>query len=563
MAAITNPWQDVFLRSYTQIKNGLIQRMRTKLPEVTDYSEGNIFIILISMWAAIAEVIHYYIDNMGRETFFTTARRYSSLIKHAKLVDYHVKAAIPASADILLQLEDGAISKKTYIIPINTMFLGENGLTYISVKQKTFYEGTFGVTIPVEQKTAITNKSLGNIIDPNSIIYIDETDGFYAEGSATLRVNNELWTLVETFAYSGPNDKHYTVLLTDDQKPYIKFGDGSYGMKPPTNAPVVISYYVTQGISGNTAENTIQTLSSTIEDIVKPIINNPNPASGGSNYEDFNQLKVHVPLSIRTLGVAITKQDYEDIAKLAPGVDKAYVNFKCGKFVDIYIIPDGGGIASEALIDSTQRYISNKKIITTNIRVLPTGSSLIYLDLTITGKPAMRSNIITENVLKALIEAYNYNTSEINKVVRLSDLYALIDNVETVDYLTINKLYTIPYPVPDDDTKTPLNLQNFSISSIKDDIDFEITYKGNNIFEIKSDYGEVYNAQLNSPLKIISSDGTASFQFTIGNPLTGAYSVNDLWTIHLIPNGKDQVIQDFSVPRILESNVAIDVIETA
>ena len=57
-------------------------------------------------------------------------------------------------------------------------------------------------------------------------------------------------------------------------------------------------------------------------------ITNPNRITGGSNYENFDMLKEHVTLNIRTLGVAITKQDYIDVTKLAPGVDKAYIDLR-------------------------------------------------------------------------------------------------------------------------------------------------------------------------------------------------------------------------------------------
>lgn len=97
-----NPWVNPYQRSFNSIKEQLKISLRNNVPEITDYSEGNIFIIIISILAGIAEVIHYYIDNMARETFFVSARRYSSLFKHAKLVDYHVKSAIPASVDLTL-----------------------------------------------------------------------------------------------------------------------------------------------------------------------------------------------------------------------------------------------------------------------------------------------------------------------------------------------------------------------------------------------------------------------------------------------------------------------------
>lgn len=84
----------------------------------------------------------------------------------------------------------------------------------------------------------VPEKDLGVISDPNAIIYIDETDGFYVEGSAVLKLGGILWTLVETLGYSGPNDKHYMVELTEDQKPYIVFGDGMYG----ENQQLILQY---------------------------------------------------------------------------------------------------------------------------------------------------------------------------------------------------------------------------------------------------------------------------------------------------------------------------------
>lgn len=562
MAILTNQWVDVFSRSYQSIKNGLLQRMRTKLPEVTDQSEGNIFIILISMWSAIAETIHYYMDNMARETFFITARRYSSLIKHARLVDYHINAAIPASVDLLIRTNNGDVAKSDYTIPINTLFYGENNLPFISTKQKIFYKDTYGVYVPVEQKQLVPEQYLGIIEDDSAILFIDETDGLYVEGSSTLKLNDDLWTLVSTFGYSGPNDKHYMVEMTEDQRPYIVFGDGTYGMKPPVSAPIKLSYYITQGSKGNAAENTVTVASGDLG-IPQMSVTNPNPVTGGSNYETFDMLKEHVPLSIRTLGVAITKQDYEDIAKLAPGVDKAYIDFRCGKFVDIYIIPDGGGVASESLRDLVLRYISNKKIITTNIRVLPTGSSYVVLDLTITGMPSIRSNIIVQDILEALVTNYDYSNSDINKTIRLSDLYALLDNLNTVDYLTINSIYTIPYPIKSEDTESNLNLSNFQIEEVQDNIVYTILYTSENTFEIQSEYGESYLTYLGSEISIVSESSGVNFKFTISAPLADAYMIGDSWEIRLIPNNKDQVIVDYSVPRITKDNVYINVIETS
>ena len=81
--SITNPWLTPYQRSYQQIKSKVLDKLKDiKDPKgntlITDYSEGNIFVLILSIFSSIAEVIHYYIDNMARETFFSTARRYDS-----------------------------------------------------------------------------------------------------------------------------------------------------------------------------------------------------------------------------------------------------------------------------------------------------------------------------------------------------------------------------------------------------------------------------------------------------------------------------------------------------
>ena len=96
------------------------------------------------------------------------------------------------------------------------------------------------------------------------------------------------------------------------------------------NGKVEAEYYLTYGALGNIAENQFGTPIPTIlTDKYNDIsISNVYSASGGSDYETFDMLKQHIPLSIKTLGVAITREDYEAIAKLVPGVDKSYVDYQ-------------------------------------------------------------------------------------------------------------------------------------------------------------------------------------------------------------------------------------------
>ncbi len=77
--ALDNPWVGYITRSYQQIKDSLLSRMVTNNPEITDHSESNILVIIIGMFAGIAEMLGYYIDNMAREAFIATARKFTSM----------------------------------------------------------------------------------------------------------------------------------------------------------------------------------------------------------------------------------------------------------------------------------------------------------------------------------------------------------------------------------------------------------------------------------------------------------------------------------------------------
>lgn len=572
----SNPWLTPYQRSYNDIKDKIISNLRLKVPEINDFSEGNIFILIISIFAAIAEVIHYYIDNMAREAFLPTARRFSSVYKHAKLVDYHIKAGVPATVDITIYRSSGKPIDSDITIPVNTVFTSADGKQWLSTKTIVWGangENPYSVKVPLVQKTKVGDPdriSFGQITSKDVIIYLGDlpTNQKYVEGSMTLFINNEAWTLVDTFAYANSRDKVYKVEIDQNLKPFIMFGDGQFGMKPDLNGTVEGIYYLTYGSSGNIDQNQFDTVPNLLTDIESDIvITNLLPATGGTDYEDFYMIKDHIPLSIKTLGVAITKEDFEAVAKLVPGVDKAYVDYICGKYVQIYITPDGGGEASSALIESVRDRISKSKVITTSISVMSTHRSVIYLYADITGRKSFNKSDISDQVSKALLEAYSYNTSDINKVVRLSDIYALIDNQNMVDYLTVNKLFLMSYPQPSKISSPELNItylsqDSFNKESEGNSISYEqitvtITESG---YNLKGASGGSVNGTYGKNIKF--SNDAVSFDITINQNTGGlVYNVDDTYTFNLGPMNKDLTPTEFNIPVFITNSIQLTIHE--
>lgn len=565
---LDNPWLTPYQRSFNSIKAKLISSMRVNIPEVTDFTEGNIFVIIISVFSAIAEVIHYYIDNTARESFFVTARRYSSLYKHAKLVDYHIKSANPASADLILYLNDDQPLKSDILVPVNLEFTSTDGKIWLTSKSVVWGAGTYSIKISVVQKQLYSNErySLGTY-SPGNLIYLPELDTgyFYMEGSMLLYVNNEPWVLVDTFAYSGPNDKVFKVELDSALTPYIVFGDGKFGIIPPYNAAIEAIFCITTGRAGNIPSNSFTSVPNDLLNIDNRIkVLNTQAASGGSDYEDFETLKDHVPLSIKSLGVAITRDDFEAIAKLVPGVDKAYVDYICGRFVRIYITPDGGGVASKALLDLTEQYLNKSKVITTNISVYAAKSAKIYLSANITGKKSYLRTDIYDAVIKALVDEYSYVNSNIGRSVRLSDIYALIDNLPLVDYLEITSLYLLSSPelVTNSGGDVDLNISYFKQLSYTGEAENEtytILIKDNSTYIISSGAKSI-TGKFGEVLNVVGL--FSSFDITIGQNGTGLkYNPGDVYTLYIQPMDKDLTSVHFDIPIFEANNINLTIHE--
>lgn len=527
---ITNKWLNPYQRSYQQIKAKLVESlMGLKDPQgqklITDYSEGNILIIILSLFAAIAEVLHYYVDNMARETFLSTARRYDSVVKHGALVDYHARAAIAATVDVILSrsITGNSIGAKL-TIPQGTLFTDSSGNSWLSARDVIWYSNVTTCKVPIIQHERYTASALNNMVIPTGdrvILNLGTLPNgkYYEQGSMSLQIGGETWVLVDTFAKSKPTDKHFMVSVDESLSPYIMFGDGTFGKKPAAGAKITnVVFYLTNGVQGNVKSNTITSVPSVISSsITDATVSNAYDAGGGSNYENFTMLKEHIPLSVKTLGVAITKEDFESLAMLVDGVNKAKADYECGRKLTVYISPDGGAVASSELINRVYNLLSQRAPMTTWLKVKSAGKVQIILEMGVTGKKSYKTAEIQTQILTALYNAYSPEQAQIGGSVRVSDIYALIDNLSTVDYLHLTKFYIKPWPTTIYGNKE-LNLGQFKLNKAKGSMTYYITFNSSTTFIVRSvSNGYVTTGSVGSSIQIIDKANGFDFSLDIQN----------------------------------------------
>ena len=213
--------------------------------------------------------------------------------------------------------------------------------------------------------------------------------------------------------------------------------------------------------------------------------------------------------------------------------------------------------------------MESSKVLTTRVSVYSTHAAKVYISANITGKKSFKSIDISNQVKKALLDAYNYQNSNINRPVRQSDLYALIDNQSMVDYLNPNSQI-----IEEILSEPALNITYFkmiSFDTVDPEDDYENCYiqtvlEGSQAFYMVYATKDVsgsplYTGQYGKPLNISLTRST--FSITINLPVDNAnYENGTIYQLTTQPMGSegrlvDLIPHNYNIPIINSDNITL------
>jgi len=556
-------WVSLVNRNFTDIKQSLLNRLSSVLPEVTDTSSSNVFMVIIDMLAGLVEKLNYYIDHTARETFVSTARLEKSMYRKAYEFGYRVRASIPASSVIQISYlnsdDDIAPAPSNIIINLGTRVTSTSGIVYITSETVSINQGYPTVTVPVKQYEVQSNVSVG------------ETDGSnfqqlplpsnYVDGSCTLMVAGDSYILVEQFRELPTEavQKSFVIGIINN-KPSIILGDDYYAIKPASGLNVKATFKNTLGSAGSVEANSLTDLD--VSGIIIPgggslEATNPNKSLRGLDIENIDDLRRNIPLHVRTGDRAVTQQDFIDIATMAPGVLKADGEYTCEEGAKIYIAPRGGGVADITLIDSTKLYVDIRAVIGTTSTIKAAGETQLVISADVDGRYLMNQQDIYDQIVSALVTKYNQIQSAINDSVHLSDVIALIDNQPMVDYLKLTYMTVQPFLRPRDTDQTFegwVKVINGSVST-----PWSITAVDTSTQEFKVYENGIYRETVAVDVDTIVQ-GSGSTILIYIEPTFIALNDGDTWDFQTYPYNDDIDIVDYSIPVILEENIQLNII---
>jgi predicted phage baseplate assembly protein len=269
------------------------------------------------------------------------------------------------------------------------------------------------------------------------------------------------WTLVDTFADSVADDRHYLLDSTTGTVtfgPSVRLPDGTmrqYGAVPDVGAVVrAARYCVGGGARGNVAAGAIRTLKSSIPFVAG--VQNLRRAKGGTDGETIEQAKTRAPLLLRTRSRAVTAEDYEILAReAAPEVARMRC-LTAGEdgvepgAVRVLVVPNapsedgrlvlGNLVPTEQTLHRISERLDEVRLIGTRVVVEPPR----YLGVTVVGRlvarPRNSTTRIQAEALDTLYKFLNPLTGgpdgkgwPFGRAVHAGEVFAALQNVRGVE----------------------------------------------------------------------------------------------------------------------------------
>ncbi|MCX9009881.1 MAG: putative baseplate assembly protein [Candidatus Methanoperedens sp.] len=273
-----------------------------------------------------------------------------------------------------------------------------------------------------------------------------------------LNIYSGLWTQVDDFDGSGPDDNHF---ILDKERGEIMFGDGLNGKIPPASSNIrVIRYRAGGGREGNTNAGYEWKIGGDkkIRDSQLRIVNK-RASTGGKGAETMEEAIERCLKDLKVPFTAVTSDDFEYIAKNTPGLRvakaKAIPNYQKDEgngesykgSVTVAVLPytllesfDSPPVPSPGFINAVCRHLDKHRLLGTDIHI--ESPQFVRVDVSITIDPvkgypeteligAVKKNL--NQFLHPVRGWFDGGGWPIGRIVSRSEVFELINKVEGVN----------------------------------------------------------------------------------------------------------------------------------
>ena len=435
-----------------------------------DFEEDNSGVMLVEAFAYIADLLLFYLDRQANETYLPTATERQNIINMCKLIGYTPYGAKSAKANIRFSIKEAHNSDIS--IPSGFQIFSQSGIIFETSDDAFIKAGDTFVDVQAEEGETFSDNIGISDGTTNQEFYLPRSGVVSVKN---ISINSEFWNCVDSFVEEDSDDKSYTAELDAWGRVKISFGDGINGRIPQAGENILAVYRIGGGINGNVAPDTLKIIRDSIHDIngnrVEVSAFNPDWASGGSDAQSIDSIKLLAPRFFETQKRCVTKNDYETFALNFGGIAKAHavVHEHSGEanVIRLYVLTYGSAIntvaqPTDALKQSLLEYLNEYKMLTDWLDI-QNGTSR---NINFSGNVKIKEGYISENVIAGIQDALNslmnIEFRSLGQELRISDVYSAIDNVAGVDFVELSE--PVKTLTAGDNELLTLGNINFSVS---------------------------------------------------------------------------------------------------
>lgn len=453
---------------FFQIKDQLKAYLRGQT-RFKDYDfEGSNLSVLLDVLAYNTYQNNFYTNMAVSEMFLDSAQLESSVMSHAKELNYLPKSSTSSKAEVNLRITTSGLNgAATLTIPSGQKFsTTHNGSSY------NFY--TSGASIAKLRSGSSTVYEIlclpiyeGELV--TETFYLSETSSLVSISNKNVDVSSIRVFLnggTEEFLYRSSifgvqaSDKVFYVEPTLTGGYGITFGRDTFGRQPTFNEDIRITYRISSGSAPNGAFKFSTTMAYPTTTTTYSV------ATGGGDKESISSIKYFAPKSIQNQERAVTARDYEAMLKkeFGSGVIKSVSVYggdemtppRYGK-VAVSINPYSGSTISDSFKNAVISFLSDKtplpiKPVFVDPEFMYAKTDInVYYSKKVTGKSASELETLIRSVIQDYSDTY---LNEFGASLYISRLSKLIDDVDVGIISTTMQVN----PIIDYSPQTAINL---------------------------------------------------------------------------------------------------------
>ena len=313
------------------------QNMKTFMKnqdQFLDYDfEGSGINSLLDVLAYNTHYLGFHANMLANEMFIDSAVLRSSVVSHAKTLGYETRSVRAPMAKVNVTLNDITLPNATMnagqvftttIDNVAYQFVTTSAFTSSQLGNGIFfnnipiYEGTFVTTRYTVDSTNVTQRYLLNSNKADTTTLSVQVQN--SESDSTIVT----YTKATDITQLTGNSTVYFLQEVEDGKFEIYFGDGVVSKKVNDGNIIILKYVVTNVTEANGSIGF--TNSGAINTVINVTTSTVAPATGGSEAESIQSIKLSAPLDYASQGRCVTEDDYKVfVQKLYPNATAVQV----------------------------------------------------------------------------------------------------------------------------------------------------------------------------------------------------------------------------------------------